>query len=573
MKKNKKLLTFIPLAIIIVLAALFRFLYLDRIPNAISGDELIYPLTAKSVTLTGHDMTGTWNIFNALIFRYPPNQQQAELPYFLHLPFSGIFPFSLFMAHLPFAILSVGIVIILYFIAQHLFGTPIAIATGLVAAINPWLVVMGRTGYESTPATFFYLLAFVVILKKRGWKILWAVIPLLLAFYSYIGTKIILLPFVLIAIAFAYIKNKPKSLKAYFVLLGICIVIIAIYAFLIKTSATRLRVTDIFLPNDPKVVSQVNEIRKDSLVFPFTNQLVNKYTIYIKLLAEKLIRIFSLPYLFIEGDLFFPIRTHGFFYMIDCISIILGGLFLFAKRKIYFLYLSLFVLIGTFPQLFFKLSGDFSGHLAFMFPFLILFVGIGIKESISSFKKRWSYIIGGIITMLYLYSVFQFGYIYFYEHPLQEFGSFHMRVLSRYIILAKQKDIPITLYSPSNRDYLSKYLFYTNSLSKKTIRSLSQSNINASFDLDGVSFRGCELIYKADNNQTIIMDAVCTPSDMNLYLSISRLKDGGQVYNIKNDVICQKYNLKQYPNKLTTAQLAIDTINEQVFCETYISKY
>ena len=571
MKKNKNLHSFLPLVIIIIISAAFRFIYLDRIPNAISGDELIYPLTAKSVVLTGRDMTGAWNIFNALIFRYPPNQQQAELPYFLHLPFSGIFPFSLFTAHLPFAILSIGIVILLYIITQTLFGTPIAFATGFIAAINPWFIVMGRTGYESTPATFFYLLAFVFILKAQGWKVVWAAVPLLLAFYSYIGTKIILLPFVIVSLSFAYIKNKPKSLKPYVTLLATCIIIVIIYMILINISS-GMRINDIFLPNDQIVTDLVNEIRRKSVVFPYTNLLINKYSIYAKLLFEKLIRIFSLSYLFVEGDRFFPVRGFSFFYIIDSISIALGILFLFAKRKIYFFLLSILVFIGTLPHLFFKLSGDFSGHLAFMFPFIIMLAGIGIKEIIFCMAKRWSMIFGSIIIIIYVCSAFYFGYIYFFVHPLQEYGDFHMHVLSRYLALAKQKNIPILLYSSTNRDFLNKYLFYTNSLSKETIRSLSLSNINDSFDLNGVSFRGCIPINNASANQTIIMDAICTPSTMNSYHSISRLTDGGPIYNIENDILCQKHNLKQYPNKITTYQLAIDAINEQAFCETYISK-
>jgi hypothetical protein len=75
----KNITRYVPIACIIVLAVLFRFVYLDRIPTAIGGDEIVYPLTAKSIALTGRDLTGTWNIFQSLIFRYPPNQQSAEL--------------------------------------------------------------------------------------------------------------------------------------------------------------------------------------------------------------------------------------------------------------------------------------------------------------------------------------------------------------------------------------------------------------------------------------------------------------------------------------------------------------
>lgn len=137
----------IVLIIIVVLASVFRFIHLDKIPAAITGDELLYAITAKSIYLTGHDISGTWNPLSAFAFQYPPGEHQAELPYVIHLPFSGPFPFSLLMSKLPFAFLSIGIVILLYKIAEVLFGTKVAQCTGFIAAINPWLKVMGRTGY------------------------------------------------------------------------------------------------------------------------------------------------------------------------------------------------------------------------------------------------------------------------------------------------------------------------------------------------------------------------------------------------------------------------------------------
>ena len=319
------------LILILFTAGFLRFIYLDRIPSAISGDELLYVITAKSIFLTGHDITGKWNTLSAFVFRYPPNEQQAELPYFLHVPFSGPFPFSLFTAKLPFALLSVGIVLLLYAISKKLFGEPFGIAAGFIAAINPWLVVMGRTGYESTPATFFYLLALYILLKAGNWRILWSFIPLLLAFYSYIGTKLIFIPFVMLTTVFAYIHNKNKHLKPYIVLNLISIVFIIGFVYLLRTSPTGSRMSELFLPNSPVVAAQVNEIRKNSISSSSLTFMTNKYVVYTQIVWAKLFRIFSPSYLFTEGDQFFLPGRQSFFYAIDSIFLVIGLFSLFVK--------------------------------------------------------------------------------------------------------------------------------------------------------------------------------------------------------------------------------------------------
>jgi 4-amino-4-deoxy-L-arabinose transferase-like glycosyltransferase len=430
MNMKIKLLQNIPLFVIIILASCFRLAYLDRVPTAINGDELLYAITAKSVFLTGRDLTGTWNPLSAFIFRYPPNEQQAELPYAIHLLFSAPFPFSLFTTKLPFALMSVSIVILLYKIAQLLFGKEVGIATGLAAAVNPWLVVMGRTSYESTPATFFYLLALYMLSTFKNWRLLFSVIPFILAFYSYIGTKLIFVPFVILALFLGFHIQKRKYGKQY-VIVGICCLLFVVcYLLLLKTSPTS-RMSELVLPNSSIITSQVNEIRKTAIRSPVIPFMANRYTVYVQTIVAKLLRIFSPTYLFVEGDQFFLPGRQSFFYFIDAIFIALGSLFLFTKKRLYFVIIYCFILMGTFPHLFHKTTGDFSGHLALMFPFIIMVVGAGIVCCIEGASKRIKKIIIAGISILYICNIASFSLIYFSQYPLMGYGDFHMRVLSR----------------------------------------------------------------------------------------------------------------------------------------------
>lgn len=562
------------LLIIILLASTLRLLWLDRIPAAINGDELTYPITAKSVYLTGKDLSGTWSIYDALRFRYPPNQQQAELPYFLHFIVSGAMPFSLFNAHLPYALMGIGVTILLYAISTSLFGPTIGYITGFVAAVNPWSVTMSRTGYESTPATFFYLLGVYILIKTKKWELLWSIIPFILAFYSYIATKVLFIPFVSLSVLLAYRHNNKKYLTQYGIILLSTILFSIFFIIALKTSPTSTRISDIFLPSNPVVISMVNEGRKNTITSPLSSLMINKYTEYIHILGSKLLRILSPSYLFSEGDLFFPLHSLSFFYKLDFIFLFLFLLTIFGKNRYILATVILYILIGALPQLLHRSQDDFSIHLTMMFPVIICCIALGIYEFIVLFPKRYKFIIGGFISILYIFNTLNLFLLTIYRAPYEDLGVFSMRVLSRYINLVKHKNLPITVYGSTNEDHIYKYLFYTNSLSKNTIYSLIHPDSKDSFNLENVNFLSCNSGIHANKiNNTMIFEEGCSPPQLNSYLSISRLKDGGQLYKIVNDVVCHGYSLKQYPAELTIHQLAVETINEQSFCETYISKY
>ncbi len=573
MRKKFTLRSVLPIALILCIAALFRFLYLDRIPIAVSGDELVYPITAKSVAITGRDLTGTWNIFQSLIFQYPPNQHSAELPYFLHLPLSGWFPFSVITAHLPFAILSLGTVLLFYLIAQLLFDTPAAIAISFIAAVNPWLVVMGRTGYESTPATFFYLLGFYLLLRLRSWNILWSVIAFVLAFYSYIATKVIFIPFIILTVIIAYIHHRKSYKIPYILVVLFSILFVAFFVISLTGAPHATRISEILIPSAREITSQVDEARKLSINSPFGPLLINKYSVYMQVLINKLFRIISPSYLFIEGDLFFPVRGHAMFYAIDFVFFVLGCLFLFNKRKLYLVLLMIYVLIGALPHMVFKLQGDYSLHLSMMFPVLIVCIGYGVYRTIYRTPKRYAYFLTGVVMLLYLGSIVNFGYIYFFEHPLQEYGDASLRILSKYILFNQESKIPINVFSDSNRDFVNKYLFYTNSLNLSTINVLRKTSVSEGFKLNGVQFFGCRKEIDMESiSGVVIIDASCSTATIANHISIPRFKDGGEVFKIYHDTGCSIYNLQRYPNHISFAQLAMDQLNEKQFCETYITK-
>ena len=561
----------IPIILIIILAVFFRFVYLGTIPNALGGDELHYALTAKAVFFTGRDISGSWHPLSALVFRYPPNEGQAELPYFLHLLASAPFPFSLFMFKLPFALLGTGTVLLLYAIANLLFGPAVGIAVGLVAAMNPWLVVMDRTGYEAAPAAFFYMLALYVVLKARSWKILWAIIPLLFAFYSYIATKVIFVPFVLAASLLAFFKQKRQFAKQYVILCGISVAIVVVFFLLFKTNPNVTRLNDIFLPNSSMVADQVNEIRKTAIQSTFLPLVVNKYTMYLRVIASKLFRIFSPEYLFVEGDQFFLPVSQSFFYWLDAVFLFMGAVYLFAKKKIFAWIIGLFVLIGTFPHLVNTTMGDFSIHLTLMFPFLVLVIGAGVAETLQNLPKR--FFIPALLTIILLYTanVANFSVGYFGQYPLTGDADFPMRILTKYVVLARNSDKRVIVYAAGPGDLFQKYIYYSDSITRTNIPLLATRVFSQEIEFEGMRFLPCDAKKARDGQSIIVYDRGCGVKIEEPRTAIASLMDGGEAYKILDDSVCSNYQLTRYPERIGVGDFAIEKLAEKHFCEKYVS--
>ncbi len=575
MVSKKTFVALFPVFVIILLASVLRFLWLDKIPIGIGGDELTYVFNAKAIFLTGSDVSGTWNPLSVFLFQYPAyTAPQAELAYLLLTPVVGFLQFSLFNARILFASLSVLTVLMVYLIAKEFFGSRVGVIAGLVAAINPWLIYIGRTDYEIVPATLFFLIGIYILLKAKGWKILWSVPILYLAFYSYIATKLIFLPLLVIVIAYSYFANKRRFLKQYLVVFALSILIVAVYAFIIKQSPSS-RLGEIFTPNSPVLAEQVDAVRKVTMEGPLKDLFDNKLTEYLNMLANKAFNTLSFSYLFFMGDNFFSLSRQGLFYILDLFFLVFG-LAAAYKRKIqvFFLLVTL-CLIAIVPHV---LHGadleNFAPHIALLFPFAIIFIAVGIDEALRLFKNKWFVSVTlAVISLLYLLSVFNFLNIYFFQFPLQGNFDFPVRLLAKYASLANKNGEAVIVYSPAVPDVFKKYIFYTNGYNRDTVSSIKSSYKTNQFTVGKVQFLGCNnTIDPTKSNSIVVYDFICGPLKQDYKrIVIPRLSDGGQSYDIFNDKVCQKYNLKGFPSDLKISDFGIETFSQQKFCETFIT--
>lgn len=570
---GKTIRNYLPLIFIIILAIFLRFAFLDKVPNAIGGDEIVYVLNSKALFLTGHDIFGSWSPINGLMFQYPKGETQAELPYLLYSISVGSLPFSIFAAHLTNAILGIVLIIFVFLVTKELLGEKIAIFASFVASINPWLIFIGRTAYEAIPVTFFYFISLYILLKAKSWKILVAFPFLMFAFYSYIATKLIFLPFVAVAILYSYyVVNKRKYTKQFTVLFILCIVFVAFYFVSLKLNPQTARLGEILTPNSQGISDQVNRIRENSIQSPLTNLLVNKYSIFINLIFIKTLKTFASDYLFVNGDEFFSIWRNGLFYYIDSIFLILGLLFLFIRKRAVFFLITVLGLIGVIPQVFHTAETDnFSIHAAMTYPFLIILIGVGIFAIVNYFKnknlKLASFI---VIIVLYAVSTINFFNIYTFWYPLQGYFDFQVRIASSYSVRASQNQ-KVTIFSTSSFDYFKKFLFYSNWYNKQTSDQVAKNLNSGQNNLRNVYFESCNLPNLKNKNEVSLIDSKCgEPIFGSSHLVIPQLKDGGQRFVIYNDLVCKGASLRTYPSNFKMSDFDIEKLSDKQFCEKFI---
>jgi len=560
------------LVVILVLASLLRLIFLDKIPTSVTGDELTYILTAKSFLLTGKDIGGVITPWQVLLFQSSPlSMPQAELPYFLLMPFlaGGL---SLFAVRLPFALLGIILVWLIYQVTKELFDRKTALIAAFFVSISPWLIYINRTAYEMTPALVFYLLGLYVLLKTKGWKILFAFPIFILAFYSYIATKVIFFPFLLIAVAYVYlIKNNKKFGKQYLSLLALSFSFVLIFIGLLQASGTS-RLGDILLPNSPAVVEQVDNIRKLSIHSPLSSVFINKFVVYFQTLIIRFVNAFSASYLFLYGDNFFGMWKHGLMYVLDALFLFFGAAILLFKKKSLFYFLIGTILIGFIPQIIHKGTDNFTPHITFIFPFILMLTAYGAVSLADLFSKQQKLILTGII-FVYLLLMANFMQIYFYQYPIQGQSDIAMRELSRYVALAQDGGQKVVVYSKTSNDLLRKHIFYANLYNKDTAVSLRSQLYAKEPYVFNVTFKECSDTFDpAKVTDTIIVSRTCSDLFRNTnHLTIAQLTDGGGIYSIYNDKLCAGFVSSRYISGLQIADFALEKLSKKQLCEKFIT--
>lgn len=558
---------------ILLAGSLVRFIFLDKIPNAVGGDELIYILTAKSIFVSGSDLTQIWNPLSILWFNYPPGQNQAEILYLLQIPFVGFAKLSLLSSRILNLILGTALIYVIYLLARQIFDKKVGVIAAFITAFNPWLIFIGRTSYEGVAVILFYSLGLYILLAAKNKNILFSIPIFFLAFYSYIADKLVFIPFVALSILFAYFSARKRYKKEYITVLISCIILFSFFVFMSQSSSNP-RTSEVFTPLSAQLPKLVDDQRHLFINTPLTNIFENRVTEYARVIITKLFKIFSFDYLFVFGDRFFSITRHGLFYVLDLFFVVFGILGLYVKNRRKLLFLALFIFIGVIPHIFHTARDDnFTPHLNLFFPFMFILIAYGVKEFLSYFVGKNLKFISTSVSLVYILLVFNFLNIYFFQNPLMGNFDFKMRLLSKYLSLYDNKEVDI--YSNLRKDIFLKHIFYTDSIKKQNAEVISQNLKADRFSLKNSKIHNCNpsLDPALHEEKIIVFDPNCEYIGTERQkLKVARLADGGADYIIFNDTICSKYDLKQYPRISSVSQFSIEDMPAKDFCETFITR-
>lgn len=568
----------------LLLAILFRLIWLDKIPTGISDDEMGFLLNSKAVLLTGHDLRGVWSPFSLqpITGGFP----QAEIPYLLLAPVVGNLPFSLVYSKLPFVTVSVLLVLVIYLVVKELIGPEEGYIAGIVAAVNPWCVFFGRTAYEAPFAVFFYFVALYILLKAKGRLILLACIPLFIAFYSYMGTKLLFLPFIMIIGTFLYsYKRNARHIRYYIFVFSFCLFIFLHFIYSIQKQSTSQRLSELASPYSADVMNTVNLERRQSINNPLTNVFSNKYVVFGKSLIEKYYRVFSLDYLFLygEGRSTFSLYQHGYFYYIDAVFLLMGIFVLYNRNKHVWILLISLLLISPIPAVMNTGSTGFAAlRAALLYPIFIILIAIGIRAFISVCTTR-KYGTAYVLTvfMIYTVSILNFSNLYFFRNPIYNSEAYNLssRLLSRYLALVHADDHRVLVLPKNPHVSFEHYIFETDSYSRITADTIRQQLVQQTYTLHNITFSACsdELFASEDFSDRIIIiptDSVCdhlTEITLSEGKIIAQLADGGAVYTIYNDPLCKGFKLNKYPDNFYLSDFSIENMSAEHFCRKFIT--
>lgn len=562
------------LVFILLLAVILRFWHLGEVPHSINGDQLHYLFNAESFLYTGLDATQTKSLADIFMFRYPAgNAVQAELPFIISIFTVGVFANTLFNAFFVYAFLGVLIVLLLYLITKNLINEPAALIAAFIAATNPWFIFISRTSYEMIPATFFWLCFIYSLLIFKGSKIMLSFIFFALAFYSYIGTKLIAIPLAVLVTAYVYFFiNKKKYLKQYLILTVLITAFVGFFVFQLLSASGTSRVTDIINPTDPIYADTVDAVRKNTIQNPFLDLFENKLTVLMMTLTSNYMNIISPSYLFLNGDYFMSLGQFGIFNPLDFVLLILGtfALFKFNKKLLGLLYLLIF--ISFIPQIAHKSNNAFTPHILLAIPFFIIIFSASVLFIVKMKKNIIAVFLILVFVLFYAFNTGNFLHIYIYRMPLQnDFFNLSNRIMSKYINLAEKSGRDIIVFSNNSNDLYREYIFYNDLYSKSNVPVIAEKLKKREYIVNNVSFKSCDEHIKDTENKVVIVKNQCDMSLGGSYLSISNLSDGGWVYRIYNDPICKKYNLFRYSRSIALNDFSINNMDQKKFCEKFIT--
>lgn len=335
-------------SLILLLSIFLRFYQVNNLPPSLNWDEVSIGYNAYSILKTARD---EWGQFLPLSFRAFGDY---KLPFYIYLdvPFVAVLGLNELSVRLPSMLAGIGVVVFIFLILKELTESMNLALWGMfISAVLPWLVIFSRIALEANVALFLTLAAFYSLILSQRKKIFLSYSAFLLGLsaFSYNSSRILVLPFLCLAVAF-FARNIVKK-KELFAALAVLLVFLSVALFQALTvdSGTRYRWITIL---DEGAITKINQLRGLSHYPPLMNQLLyNKATYFVVTASKNYISYFNPNFLFINGgsNYQFSIPGTGQMYLVLMPLILLGIWQIIKQRKRWQLFIIGWLLIAPIP--------------------------------------------------------------------------------------------------------------------------------------------------------------------------------------------------------------------------------
>lgn len=186
-----------------------------------------------------------------------------------------------------------------------------------------------------------------------------------------------------------------------------------------------------------------------------------------------------------------------------------------------------------------------------------------------------------VVALIYLLAVANFTYLYFFRFPYYNSEAFGLsqRIYSRYTALASTHNIPvINISAGSSEGYFRNYLFYNNIPTAKTLPAIRTVFATKTYVWDNATFTDvCPTKEQISSGNTTYILSNASPCKEEFIkqpmIAIPSLSDGGTLYMIFNDRVCNQYALSEFPTGFRIEDFAVEALEEKQFCERFLIRY
>lgn len=286
---------------ILLVASFLRLYNLGVNPPSLYWDEAALAYDAYSLWKTGKDFHGNpWPIVAFESFGdYKPSGY-----FYVLAPFVGIFGYENWVVRLPSALAGIATVYLMYLLASFVGDKKLGLLVAGILAITPWHIFISRVGFEVNLGLMWLTLGLWLIVKAkmRSFWIFAAVIPLVLAMYTYHGYRIIApLAASVTGIWFLPIRKLIK-LKWLYGSILLAIFLLLPIIFNLKNPEVRHRFDEVnYLAISP-AVSTTNQLREKYNNSWWARIVFHRYWFWGAELVGNGLRHFSPAFLFVHGD-------------------------------------------------------------------------------------------------------------------------------------------------------------------------------------------------------------------------------------------------------------------------------